>query len=42
VAPHLPVQLYLLSAANAPLAQTARRLVRFLGDAAKDNLETLA
>lgn len=42
VAPNLPVQLYQLTAANAPLAQTARRLVRFLTEAARDNLETLA
>lgn len=42
VAPNLPVQLYQLTAANAPLAQTARRLVRFLSEAARDNLETLA
>jgi hypothetical protein len=41
VAPNLPVQLYQLTAANAPLAQTARRLVRFLTEAARDNLETL-
>ena len=41
VAPALPVQLHLLTAANAPLAQTARRLVKYLTDAAKQNLESL-
>jgi len=35
------VQLYLLTAASAPLAQTARRLVKYLGEAARDNLESL-
>ena len=42
LAPMIPVQLYLLTAANAPLAQTARRLVRYLGEAAKKNLESLS
>ncbi len=39
--PAVPVQLYLLTAANAPLAQSARRLVKYLGEAARTNLETL-
>ncbi|MCU7374446.1 LysR family transcriptional regulator [Paucibacter sp. O1-1] len=41
LAPAIPVQLYLLTAANAPLAQSARRLVKYLGEAAKQNLESL-
>jgi len=41
LAPAVPVHLYLLTAANAPLAQTARKLVKFLGEAARDNLESL-
>ncbi|QPF71801.1 LysR family transcriptional regulator [Roseateles sp. DAIF2] len=41
VVPNLPVQLYLLTASNAPLAQTARRLVKYLSEAAKQNLENL-
>lgn len=41
LAPAVPVNLYLLSAANAPLAQSARRLVKFLGEAARRNLESL-
>ncbi len=41
LSPTVPVQLYLLTAANAPLAQTARRLVKFLGEAARKNLEGL-
>lgn len=36
--PRIPVQLYLLTAANAPLAQPARKLVGFLGQAARANL----
>ena len=39
--PTVPVHLYLLTAANAPLAQTARRLVKYLGEAARNNLERL-
>jgi DNA-binding transcriptional LysR family regulator len=39
--PAIPVQLYLLTAANAPLGQAARRLVKFLGEAARDNLMSL-
>ena len=42
LSPTVPVQLYLLTAANAPLAQTARRLVKYLGEAARQNLEGLA
>jgi DNA-binding transcriptional LysR family regulator len=38
LAPGIPVQLYLLTAANAPLAQSARRLVKYLGEAAKEAL----
>ncbi|MET0517338.1 MAG: LysR substrate-binding domain-containing protein [Burkholderiaceae bacterium] len=41
LAPSVPVHLYLLTAATAPLAQAARRLVRYLGEAARENLETL-
>lgn len=41
LAPTIAVQLYLLTAANAPLAQSARRLVKYLGEAARQNLETL-
>jgi DNA-binding transcriptional LysR family regulator len=41
LAPAVPVQLYLLTAASAPLAQTARRLVKYLGEAARENLESL-
>ncbi|MDN3919444.1 LysR family transcriptional regulator [Roseateles violae] len=41
LAPAMPVHLYLLTAASAPLAQTARRLVKYLGDAARENLESL-
>jgi len=41
LSPAVPVQLYLLSAASAPLAQTARRLVKYLGEAARENLESL-
>jgi len=39
--PAVPVQLYLLTAANAPLAQSARRLVKFLGDAARTKLASV-
>lgn len=39
--PALPVPLYLLTAANAPLAQAARRLVGFLGKSAAAALSTL-
>jgi len=39
--PTIPVQLYLLTAANAPLGQAARRLVKYLGEAARDNLLAL-
>ncbi|ALT79028.1 LysR family transcriptional regulator [Paucibacter sp. KCTC 42545] len=42
LAPAVPVHLYLLSAANAPLAQTSRRLVKYLGEAARLSLESLA
>ena len=42
LAPAVPVHLYLLTAANAPLAQTARRLVKFIGEAARENLESLS
>jgi len=38
LAPPVPVHLYLLTAANAPLAQAARRLVKYLGEAARENL----
>ncbi|CAN5221524.1 LysR substrate-binding domain-containing protein [soil metagenome] len=41
LAPSVPVHLYLLTAASAPLAQTARRLVKFLGEAARENLASL-
>jgi len=41
LAPQVPVQLYLLTAASAPLAQTARRLVKYLGEAARDKLVSL-
>ena len=39
--PAIPVQLFLLTAANAPLGQAARRLVKYLGEAARDNLLSL-
>jgi DNA-binding transcriptional LysR family regulator len=39
--PAIPVQAYLLTAASAPLAQTARKLVKFIGDAARTMLATL-
>jgi DNA-binding transcriptional LysR family regulator len=42
LAPAVPVHLYLLTAANAPLAQAARKLVKFLGEAARDNLASLS
>ena len=41
LSPAVPVQLYLLTAASAPLAQTARRLVKYLGEAARDKLASL-
>ncbi|MBT9455616.1 MAG: LysR family transcriptional regulator [Burkholderiaceae bacterium] len=41
LAPAIPVQLYLLTAASAPLAQSARRLVKYLGEAAKECLESI-
>lgn len=41
LSPAIPVQLYLLTAANAPLAQTARRLVKYLGEAAQQSLASL-
>jgi DNA-binding transcriptional LysR family regulator len=39
--PAVPVQLYLLTAASAPLAQSARRLVKFLTDTARANLASV-
>jgi DNA-binding transcriptional LysR family regulator len=42
LAPAMTVQLYLLTSASAPLAQAARRLVNYLRDAARHNLETLS
>jgi DNA-binding transcriptional LysR family regulator len=42
LAPAIAVPLYLLTAANAPLAQTGRKLVRLLREAATANLESLA
>jgi DNA-binding transcriptional LysR family regulator len=42
LAPPVPVHLYLLTTANAPLAQTARRLVKFLGEAARENLASVS
>jgi DNA-binding transcriptional LysR family regulator len=42
LAPAHPVQLFLLTAANAPLAQSARRLVKYLGESAKQCLERIA
>ncbi|MFG6467836.1 LysR family transcriptional regulator [Roseateles sp. BYS87W] len=41
LAPAVPVQLYLLSAANAPLGQAARRLVRCITEAATHHLARL-
>ena len=39
--PAVPVQLYLLTSASAPLAQSARRLVKFLGDTARTSLASV-
>ncbi len=39
--PAVPVQLYLLSAASAPLSQSARRLVKFIATAAQTQLDRL-
>jgi len=39
--PAMPVQLFLLTAASAPLAQTARKLVKYISEAAKDKLASL-
>ncbi|MBV8603385.1 MAG: LysR family transcriptional regulator [Pelomonas sp.] len=39
--PSVPVNLYLLTAASSPLAQAARRLVKFVTDAARESLESL-
>lgn len=39
--PAIPVQLFLLTAANAPLGQAARRLVKYLGEAARGQLLAL-
>ena len=39
--PTVPVQLYLLSAASAPLAQASRRLVKFITAAAHEHLARL-
>lgn len=39
--PAMPVQLYLLTAVSAPLAQSARRLVKFLGDSARASLASV-
>lgn len=41
LSPVVPVQLYLLSAANAPLGQAARRLVKFIAAAAHAHLARL-
>jgi len=41
LAPAMPVQAFVLTAASAPLAQTARRLVKYLSEAAKDKLASL-
>lgn len=41
LSPTVPVQLFLLTAANAPLAQSARRLVKYMGEAAKASLERI-
>lgn len=41
LSPAVPVQLFLLTAAKAPIAQSARRLVKYLGEAAKDCLESI-
>jgi DNA-binding transcriptional LysR family regulator len=42
LAPTHPVQLFLLTAANAPLAQSARRLVKYLGESARQCLARVA
>ena len=39
--PAMPVQLFLLTASSAPLAQTARKLVKYISEAAKDKLASL-
>ena len=41
LSPAVPVQLYLLSAASAPLGQASRRLVKFITAAAHDHLARL-
>ena len=41
LSPEVSVQLFLLSAANAPLAQSARRLVKYLGETAKSCVERI-
>ena len=41
LAPPVPVQLYLLSAASAPLGQASRRLVKFITSAAHEHLARL-
>lgn len=42
LAPTMSVQLHLLTSASAPLAQAARRLVAYLRDAARSNLDSLS
>jgi len=37
----VPVQLYLLTAVSSPPAQSARRLVKFLGETARASLATV-
>lgn len=39
--PSVPVQLYLLTAVSSPPAQSARRLVKFLGETARASLATV-
>ncbi len=39
--PTIPVQLYLLTSASAPLAQSARKLVKYLGDSARNCLASV-
>ena len=39
--PTIPVQLYLLTSASAPLAQSARKLVKYLGDSARSCLASV-
>ena len=41
LAPAVPVHLYLLTSANAPLAQSARRLVKYIGEAARGCLQSM-